>query len=65
MQIPVRFIWNEPNQKWLGYFDEGSNPKYVGKFFYDFWDCGTVIFALGNPDKSKVNRYMLTIEKVE
>ena len=62
--IPIKVTWNENAQKWLLHFDD-SFPQYAGMFFMDVWNCGTVRFALQNPDKAKSNHYILKIEKIE
>ena len=55
MTRTVTIIWNEPKNRW--------DMSYKGHFMMDFPDCKNMTLFF-RPRKGVVNKYNLTIEKV-
>ena len=54
--MTVEMKWNQTSQKWL--------MSLKDRFIYDFWDCGTMQVAFERLDKTKANKFRITIEKL-
>lgn len=58
MVLEVILTWGERDRKWA------MSSAKTGRFLYDFWDCDNFNRIFRHIDKTKENRYFLSVRRI-